>query len=214
MRRALIATSFALLIAPTVRAQSLSLAPHIGIYIPTENLYRLATGSTAGDDFQLEAGPSIGARLGIWFGPRFGIEASGSYVPTTFRLTQTSSGPVTQDAKLFVGSGQAVFYLIPRTSLLSVYLSGGVGVVSRGGFAFTDEAETSDLGGMVGAGAGIRLGILTLTAGVDLLTYTAHYQGAQVTAQELRQKDLNVKLGLGIPFGGGGRALARLSDRR
>ena len=43
-------------------AQQLSLSPQIGFYIPTENLYRLTSTGTSGDDFKLEAGPSFGAR--------------------------------------------------------------------------------------------------------------------------------------------------------
>src|SRR5262245_42464630 len=83
-------------------AQRLSLSPQIGFYIPTENLYELASGSSVN---QLEAGPSFGARLGVWFGNRLGIEASGAYVPTTFKLSQGSQEIASEDAKLFNGSG-------------------------------------------------------------------------------------------------------------
>jgi hypothetical protein len=203
MRRVALALALVVALASTARAQSLSFAPQIGIYIPTENLYKLASGGA--NDFQLEAGPSFGARLGLWFGSRFGIEASGNYIPTTFQLTATSgSTPVKQDAKLFLGSGQAVLYLLPRTGLLSLFINGGVGVISRGGVAFTSQAKTSDLGAIFGGGAGIHLGPIMLTAGVDLLSYTAQYEGSQQTTQELKQHDLNVKVGFGFPFGGGG----------
>jgi Outer membrane protein beta-barrel domain len=203
MRRLVfLALASAVTLASTARAQSLSFAPQIGIYIPTENLYKLASGGSS--DFQLEAGPSFGARLGLWFGSRFGIEAGGSYIPTTFKLTSTGgSSPVKEDAKLFLGSGQAVLYLLPRTGIFSVFINGGVGVVSRGGVAFTHEAKTSDVGAMFGGGAGVHLGPIMLTAGVDLLSYNASYQGTQVTTQELKQRDLNVKVGFGFPFGGG-----------
>jgi len=203
MRRVALALALVVALASTARAQSLSFAPQIGIYIPTENLYKLASGGAS--DFQLEAGPSFGARLGLWFGSRFGIEASGNYIPTTFQLTATSgSTPVKQDAKLFLGSGQAVLYLLPRTGFLSLFINGGVGVISRGGVAFTSQAKTSDLGAIFGGGAGIHLGPIMLTAGVDLLSYTAQYEGSQQTTQELKQHDLNVKVGFGFPFGGGG----------
>lgn len=188
----------------TAAAQHLSLTPHIGVYIPTEQLYQAVTGATK-DDFKLEVGPSFGGRLGLWFGDRFGIEAGGSYVPTTFRVAGTGGGaPVKQDAKLFLGTGQAVLFLVPRTSLLSVYVSGGVGVVSRGGVAFTSQASTSDVGATFGAGLGLRLAGVMLTAGADLMSYNAKYQGAQVvSASAVRQKDVSVRLGLGVPFGGG-----------
>jgi hypothetical protein len=206
MRPLLLATILGLAAAVPATAQHLSLSPHIGFYIPTEQLYQAATGTT-GDDFKLEAGLSFGGRLGLWFSNRLGIEVGGSYVPTTFQLTNTGGGtPVKKDAKLFIGSGQLVLFLIPRTSILSLYLSGGVGVVSRGGVAFTNEAATSDVGGTFGAGAGINLGPIQLTAGADLVSYKAKYQGANLTSQEQSQKDIAVKVGFGIPFGGAPKA--------
>jgi len=188
--------------------QGLSFAPQIGFYIPTQNLYELA----GGDAYKLEAGPSFGARLGYWFGNRFGIEATGAYIPTTFVLASGSSTVQSQDAKLFNGSGQAVFYLLPRTSPLSLYLSGGVGVVSRGGVAFTDDAETTDVTGVVGAGAGISLGGMALTVGADLFAYSAAYAGSAQTSESLTQRDVQLKLGLGIPFGGGSQLRASRRD--
>jgi hypothetical protein len=180
-------------------AQRVRFAPQIGFYIPTERLYDLASG-TQSDEFQLEAGLSYGARLGFWFSRRLGIEVGGSYVPTTFLLG--GANPVKQDAKLFIGSGQLVLFLIPPTSPLSVFFTGGVATISRGGVAFTDEATTTNVGGVFGVGAGINLGPLALTAGADLVTYRADYQGGQAVSQELRQKDINLKLGFGIPLGG------------
>ncbi len=202
-RSATVAAVLATLIAGPLAAQRVRFSPQIGFYIPTENLYQLATG-TQSDDYQLEAGPSFGARLGFWFGRRLGIDIAGSYVPTTFKL---GNGTTTkQDAKLFIGSGQLVLFLIPPSSPLSLFLTGGVASISRGGVAFTNEATTTNIGGVLGVGAGIHLGPIALTAGADLVTYKADYQGSQAVSQELRQKDINLKLGFGIPFGGGGPA--------
>jgi hypothetical protein len=183
---------------PTTSAQRLSFAPQIGIYIPTEKLHELATG---GEFSELEAGPSFGARLGLWFGNRLGVEASGAYIPTTFKL---SSGNVVteEDAKLFTGTGQVVLFLVPRTSPLSVFLSGGVGVVSRGGVAFTDASDKTDVSGVFGAGAAIRLGPIALTAGAELFAYAAGYEGSTQVTEKLTQRDIHMKLGVGIPFGG------------
>jgi hypothetical protein len=176
-------------------AQRLSITPQIGFYVPTEKLTELAAG---GQFSEIEAGPSFGARLGLWFGSRIGIEAGGAYVPTTFKVDQGSQNVTSQDAKLFVGSGQLVVFLLPRTGIFSLHLNGGVGVVSRGGVAFTSAADKSDLAATVGAGAGVRLGVVAVTVGADLMSYTA---GSTVTNSDLRQKDVHLKLGLGIPFG-------------
>jgi len=188
------------ILAAPLAAQRVRFSPQIGLYIPTERLYDLASGNH-GEDFQIEAGPSFAARLGFRFGRRLGIDIGGSYVPTTFKF---GSGATTKEnAKLFIGSGQLDLFLIPPTSPLSLFLSGGVAAISRGGVAFTNEAKTTNVGGVFGVGAGINLGPLALTAGADLVTYKADYQGTQVVSQELRQKDVNLKFGFGIPFGGG-----------
>jgi hypothetical protein len=185
---------------PDANAQRLSIAPEIGFYIPTENLVEIANG-TAGE---LEAGPSFGLRLGIGLGRRVALSIGGAYVPTTFEF-RPSGGPVTeQDARLFTGAGQLVVYLIPPASPLSVFLNGGVGVVSRGGVAFTDDAENTDVSGVFGGGASVRLGGLMVTAGADAYSYKAQYEGTTAVQSEVTQLDINLKLGLGFPFGGGG----------
>ncbi|MDZ4673691.1 MAG: hypothetical protein SGI84_04490, partial [Gemmatimonadota bacterium] len=100
----------------SLAAQKFTLAPQLGFYIPTEDLYTVANG---GDPAKLEAGLSFGAALGLWFGQRAGLTVTGSYVPTTFKLDD--AGEVqSQDAKLFAGSAQVVLYLIPRTAPLAV----------------------------------------------------------------------------------------------
>lgn len=194
--------AFALLgsLPPTrdAAAQRLSLRPQIGVYIPTDNLVELGQTGTVG---KLEAGLSFGGAIGLGFGSRFGIEVTGTYVPTTFTISGAGP-PQEQDARLFLGNALAVFYLLPASGPVSLYLSGGAGVVSRGGIAFTSEAETSDVTGVLGAGAGISLGGLTLVAGADLFRYTATYTGNQSTASEAKQLDIQIRVGFGFPLGG------------
>jgi hypothetical protein len=180
-------------------AQRLSLSPQIGLYVPTKAMYDAT--STA-DIYKLEAGFSFGARVGLWFGKRIGIDLSGNYVPTTFRLDSAGTSLSSQNARLFTGAGQVVLFLIPASSPLSLYVNGGVGVVSHGGVAFTSEASTTDISGVFGGGAAIRLGPIGVHVGADLFTYTGQYQGTTATAQELRQLDIQLHLALGVPFGG------------
>jgi hypothetical protein len=179
-------------------AQHLSLRPQIGIYVPTKDLIAV---SQTGEVGKLKAGPSFGAALGLRFGSHFGIEATGAYVPTTFSL-ESGNSVQKQDAKLFLGEALAVLYVLPRTSILNLYLSGGVGVISHGGVAFTSQAKTTDVSGVGGAGAIIPLGGIMLTAGVDAFRYDASYAGSQQNASELKQLDLQLKLGLGFGVGG------------
>jgi hypothetical protein len=172
----------------------LFLRPQIGFYIPTENLVEV---SQSGEVGKLEAGPSFGGAVGIRFGSHFGLEANGAYVPTTFKMGPEGSLEK-QDAKLFLGSALARFDVVPPSSPLILFVNGGVGVVSHGGVAFTSQSKTNDVSGVFGAGAGIRLGGLALVVGADLFRYTAHYEGSQQTAGELKQLDFALKLGLGF----------------
>jgi len=180
-----------------VAAQRLSLRPQIGIYIPTEDLVSV---SQTGEVGKLKAGPSLGAALGLRFGNHLGIEATGAYVPTTFSL-DANNQVQKENVKLFLGDATLVFHVFPPTSMLALWLRGGVGVVSRGGIAFTSDAKTSDVSGVGGVGAGIRLGGIMLTAGADVFRYTASFTGAQQTTSEVKQLDIQLKFGLG--FGGG-----------
>lgn len=181
-------------------AQRLSLAPEIGVYIPTEHLV-VATDGTVGE---LETGLSLGARLGLRFGDRIGLFVSGTYVPTTFALDPAGGEPERRDARLFNGTGQVVVHLLAPGGLLSVFLNGGVGVISRGGVAFTDAAETTNVSGVAGAGASVRLGGIALTAGAELFSYRARYEAGGLGSSELSQRDIQIRLGLGFPLGGGG----------
>lgn len=182
-------------------AQHVSLAPTIGFYLPTQDLVDITSG-TANATGKVEAGFSFGGRLGLWFGSRVGLEASGNYVPTTYALTSGSSQVTKEDAKLFNGAAQLVVFLLPRTSPLTLYVNGGVGVVSHGGVAFTGASKTSNVSGVFGAGAGINLGGLQLTAGADLFAYSADYSGATQVTTSLSQKDIQLRFGFGLPFGG------------
>lgn len=192
----------ALVVALPVQAQTrLSFAPQIGFYIPTEKLQSIATGNGSGLD-SLEAGISFGARLGATFGKHLGVLFSGNYVPTTYQLGAGSSLQK-RDAKLFTGAGQLMVFLLPITSPFTVFLSGGLGVISRGGVAFTGAAKTSYVSGVFGAGAGLRLGGIGLSVGADLYSYNADYLGTTPTATKLKQKDIHLKFGFGVPFGAG-----------
>lgn len=192
----------ALLVAPAVQAQTrFSFAPQIGFYIPTEKLQSIAT---TGAVDSLEGGPSFGARIGATFGKHLGVSFSGNYVPTTYQIGSGSSLQK-RDAKLFTGAGQLVVFILPITSPLTVFVNGGLGMISRGGVAFTNAAKSSYLTGILGAGAALRLGGIGLSVGADLYSYNADYLGTTQTTSKLKQKDIHLKFGFGVPFGVGSK---------
>jgi hypothetical protein len=178
------------------RAQEFTFTPQIGLYVPTENLAELTNGGA----YRLDAGPSFGARFGLRFGSRIAVDVSGNYVPTTLSLPEGSTDS-DKEAKLFTGAAQLVVFLLPNTSPVAVYLNGGLGLVGRSGEAFTNASDKSDLAGVFGAGAAIRLGGLALHLGADLYSYSATVTGVGFTSDSFKQLDFQIKLGLGIPFG-------------
>ena len=191
----------ALVVALPVQAQTrFSFAPQIGLYIPTERLQSLATGNSNAVD-SLEGGISFGARIGATFGNHLGVLFSGNYVPTTYKLGAGGNGLQQQDAKLFTGAGQLMVFILPITSPLTLFLSGGVGVINRGGAAFAQAKRSRYITGVFGAGAGLRLGGIGLSVGADLYNYNADYIGTTVNTNKLKQKDVHLKFGFGVPFG-------------
>jgi hypothetical protein len=195
-----LATAF---LPASAATQSFSLAPEIGFYVPTEKLVNAANGTVG----ELEAGLSLGARLGLRFGDRIGLSVSGAYVPTTFALDPAGGEPERRDARLFNGTGQVVVHLLRPGGMLSIFLNGGVGVISRGGVAFTDAAESTNVSGVAGAGAAVRLGGIALSAGAEVFSYTARYEPGGVSSSELSQRDIQIRLGVGFPVGGRGGML-------
>ena len=57
------------------------------------------------------------------------------------------------------------------------------------------------MSGVFGAGAAIQLGGLALTAGAELFNYSSTPPSTQ-TSEAQKQRDIHLKFGFGIPFGG------------
>ena len=106
--------------AAPAEAQRLSLSPTIGVYIPTSELVK----ATQGQEFKQEIALSVGGRLGVTLSPRFGVETSVSYVPSSLRFTFNDTETKT-DATLLLGTVRATFHAIPMTSPVWLSLNGG-----------------------------------------------------------------------------------------
>lgn len=186
----------ALAIVPTAEAQRLSLSPTIGVYIPTSELVKAAEG----EEFKQEVALSVGGRLGVTLSPRFGIETSVSYVPSNLRFTfdQTET---TTDANLLLGTLRATFHAIPMTSPVWVTLNGGASLIRRGGEAYEDVEDRSDIGGVVGATVGFRLGsMLNFYIAAEDYIYGSRVEEGDF--QESRtQNDVQIAFGFGFPVG-------------
>jgi hypothetical protein len=178
-------------------AQRLSLSPTIGVYIPTTELVKAAQG----EEFKQEVALSLGGRLGVTISPRFGLETSVSYVPSKLRFTfdQTET---TTDANLLLGTIRATFHAIPMTSPVWLTLNGGASLVRRGGEAYADVEDNSDVGGVVGATVGFRLGsMLNFYVAAEDYIYGTRVEGTGLPDEKVTQNDVQVAFGFGFPVG-------------
>jgi hypothetical protein len=192
----LAAVALALAAAPA-EAQRVSLSPTIGVYIPTSELVKAAEGQ----EFKQEVALSVGGRLGVTLSPRFGIETSVSYVPSSLRFTfdQTET---TTDANLLLGTVRASFHAIPMTSPVWVTLSGGASMIQRGGEAYEDVEDRSDIGGVVGATVGFRLGsALSFYVAAEDYIYGTKVEDADLGDLSQTQNDVQIAFGFGFPVG-------------
>jgi hypothetical protein len=177
-----------------------SITPYIGVLIPTKDLLNYNSQTT-----KLPIGFVIGGRLGIGLGKRVGIEGDVGYSPGSLEISSTGSA-FNQDVKTLTGGGKLTFYLIPRTSPFWIGVSGGVGAVRHsfapGGAAVTAGLKSgTNVGGIVGASAGIRLGrILAINFGVEDYLYNASFDATGGKTAAEKQHDVRFTGGVRIPF--------------
>ncbi len=185
----------------------LSLAPTVGVYIPTADLVNAASGG----QFKQEVSITVGGRLGLSLGQRAGLEATAAYAPSSLKFSTFGSSSTT-DANILTGSARVFLEVVPRTSPISLQLNGGVGLVRRSGSAYAGDPDNSDMGGVVGATLRFRLGrLLHLELHADDFIYKAQYapDPTNPSTFDVVNKSLNdihLGVGIGIPLlglGGG-----------
>lgn len=187
-------------------AQRVSLAPTIGLYIPTAQFYKAATSGNTADLRKQEVSIGLGGRLGI-VGRRVGVEFTGEYAPS--KLKFNLNGQQNQeDANVTTGSGRLTLFVIPTSSPIWFAVSGGVGVVHRSGAAYAGLTHRTDIAPTAGAQAGFHLGrLIALTVSADGYLYKPDFSstGTSGSTSQITQKDLHLSVGLSIPFLGLGR---------
>jgi Outer membrane protein beta-barrel domain len=192
-----LAVAALVLAAAPAEAQRVSLSPTIGVYIPTSELVKAAEGQ----EFKQEVAVSVGGRLGVTLSPRFGVETSVSYVPSSLRFTfdQTET---TTDANLLLGTVRASFHAIPMTSPVWLTINGGASMIRRGGEAYEDVEDRNDIGGVVGATVGFRLGsMLNFYVAAEDYIYGTKVEDADLGDLSQTQNDVQLAFGFGFPVG-------------
>lgn len=190
--------AFALLCAavPTAAAQRVSLSPTIGVYIPTSELVKAANG----EEFKQEIALAVGGRLALNFSPRFGVVTSVSYVPSNLRLN-FNQNETTTDANLLFGTARATVYVIPTTSPVWLNLNGGASLIKRGGEAYEEAEDKTDVGGVVGATVGFNLGgFLSFYVAAEDYIYGTSFAEAGTLEEKQTQNDIQLAVGFGVPL--------------
>jgi hypothetical protein len=119
-------------------AQRISIAPNIGVYVPTTELVKAASGDSS---FKQEMSITLGGRVGIYFSERLGLEFTGSYAPSDLKFTQSGLADQNQDANVFTGSGRITYQIVPFSGPVAFQVTGGVGVINRSGAFYAGMAE-------------------------------------------------------------------------
>jgi hypothetical protein len=187
----------------------LSLTPYLGVLVPTADLLSYQIGTTT-EVTKVSIGFVVGGRLGIGLGKRVAIEGDVGYSPGSLDVsTGTGTQSTTtfnQDVTTLTGSGKVTFYLIPRTSPFWFGVNGGAGAVRHklkaGGAAEQAGIKGgTDVGGVVGAIAGIRLGrVIAINFGVEDYLYTAAFDQLNTKVSEKKQHDFRFTGGVHFPF--------------
>ncbi|MEO5817489.1 MAG: hypothetical protein ABIT20_19625 [Gemmatimonadaceae bacterium] len=186
---------------------SFSLSPYIGVVMPTADLLTLSrgTGTTTGaQNFKMSSAITVGGRLGVMFTSRVGVLADVGYSPGSVNLDSTGVTANT-DVTTLSGVGKLVLYLIPSTSPVWLSVSGGGGAIRHsfhnGVGTLSGLTDGTNIGGVIGAGAGIRLGqLIALTGSVEDYLYDASFDNSGTKTSEKKQHDVRITGGIRIPI--------------
>jgi len=189
--------------APATK-QGISLTPYIGVVVPTADLFSYQSGATT-QTTRISAAITFGGRLGIGLGPRFGIEGDVGYSPGSVDYEEGTGTSFNQNVRILTGSGRVTIYLIPRTSPFWIGVSGGVGAVRhtfKVGTAGSATVEPgTNVGGVLGASAGIRIGrLLAINIGAEDYLYSASFDVNGTKTAEKKQHDIRITGGIRVPF--------------
>jgi hypothetical protein len=182
--------------AAPAMAQKVFLAPTIGVYIPTTELVKAASG----EEFKQEIALAVGGRLGINFSSRLGLVTSVSYVPSSLRFTFNQNETKT-DANLLFGTARATFYIVRPTEPVWFNINGGASLVKRGGKAYQDFEDKTDAGGVVGATVGFHIGsVLNFYVAAEDYIYGTTFVQPGTLEEKQTQNDVQLALGFGVPL--------------
>ena len=134
-----------------VTAQSqIEVAPYVGLYLPTNSLASGLDGTV-----KQQSSVTLGMRVTRWWPGRRGFEVSVGYA-TSSVLNRGSSLP----AHVLTISAKVLWRVTPPAARAGLHVGGGVGIVGRGGPAYSDAnflGSRASFGGTAVVGGVIKL---------------------------------------------------------
>jgi hypothetical protein len=192
---------------PSVGAaqRKIEVVPFVGLYIPTANVVdQFDSACSCQVSTKQRTALDVGARVVVWATDRLALEGAFGYSPSGATTTAPGYATIDRSGTVITTTARVLAALGSRTRNRYVYLSGGIGLVVRGGDAWNGTMGRTRLAGVVGAG--VRFAVappLALRAELDDLLYSAQFSTAQTRpTQSQFQHDLALSLGLAVPIGG------------
>ena len=213
-RAAILAALMVLLPSP-ILAQQFTIGVYGGLYDATNDIYDELQ-ETVFLRFGQNIGGVLGARLAVWPSNRIGIEVEASGVASNVRIRVADlaigSFDSTFTGSIFMGSVNVLWAFIrPPLEPLVVYLSGGVGLVSRSGdwvdfmdgffVPPQDFDKPSDVAGVLGFGIKYSVARHINIRG-DIKDYISSYKEDDLIGDARIQNDFQITAGVEYFFGG------------
>ncbi|MDQ6829994.1 MAG: hypothetical protein M3081_14130 [Gemmatimonadota bacterium] len=184
-----LATSCALAMPVSARAQKFELSPFAGAFVAPTNIAE-ARGLT----MHQQPGFLIGARGTWWKGGHYGAEATFAYVRSNAKESGSSTSR-TQSAQLGASSIRLAWR--PDSIGSALRLSGGLGMVAHGGTAYGSADGRSDLALALGAGWRVPIsGTVAWRVDLDDYLYSASFGVGSTKSKSKLQSDVLLSVGV------------------
>lgn len=184
---------------------TIAISPMAGGYVPLSDAFEgVFVGGRVLTELSQDPAFLLGGRVSVR-AAKLGVEAEAGYVFSSMDLPPilTEAG-ISDDAKVFLGSLNVVYTVFEAPfSPVSFWVSGGVGLVTRGGDFFEAWEDKSDPAGALGFGLRFGLGPLAALR-VDLRDYIYSFRpsrgGGDGDLESKLQNDVIATVGLEFSF--------------